>query len=237
MKKPALLAQPYAHWMADILARFEDGKPLTSDQLNFLMNHDKTLSSHALDLVIKYYLGSRKHDPDKSLAFTIPKEKINRIIAHELRDVVANLLQHNLSHIDLKMSIDQFLQFKAAGFNELIFWHGPQFLSRTFPFPNATPLVLYFQWGKLFGVVKLNTHVENFALEGNVLIYFEDMDLRSLNQCVLDYAKTNKINPTLTLQNNLNQSLQENSEQEQVQYFSPTPRPRIYEVNAKDKTD
>ena len=58
MKNPTLIAQPYAHWIADILARFEDGKPLSSDQLNFLISHEKTLCSHALDLVMKYYLST-----------------------------------------------------------------------------------------------------------------------------------------------------------------------------------
>ncbi len=192
MKNPALIPQPYAHWIANILARFEDGKPLSSDQLNFLISHENTLCSHALDLVIKYYLSSH-HSPDKHLSFTVPAERIDRLNAHEIRDAVENLLHYELSHVDLKMSAEQFLKFKAVGFHELIFWHGPQFLSQTMPFPNASPLVLYFQWGKLFGVVKLNAHMDNFIMDGNVLIYFEDINDRSLNQCVLDYTKNHKI--------------------------------------------
>lgn len=200
MKNPTLIAQPFAHWIADILARFEDGKPLTCDQLNFLISHEKTLSSHALDLVIKYYLGSRLHNPDKSLSFTIPKEKIKHANAHEIRDAVANLLKYHLSHIDLKMTAEQFFQLKAAGFREIIFWHGPQFLTRTSQFNNAAPLIFYFQWGKLFGVVKMNAHVDQFDLDGNVLIYFEDMDLRSLNQCILDYAAKTCLQPSHHIQ-------------------------------------
>lgn len=219
---PSLIAQPYAHFIADILARFEDGKPLSSDQLNFLNSHEKTLSSHALDLVIKYYLRAHQNDPDKSLEFTIPKNKVTQIQAEEIRDVVKNLLHHELTHVDLKMSVDQFLQFKAVGFHELIFWHGPQFLSRTSPFLQATPYVLYFQWGKLFGVVKLNTHVENLTLDGNVLIYLEDMNVRDLNQCILDYSKRHQIrytpHPTPRLDETPTVS------------FSHTPRLKIYEV-------
>jgi|SRR5688572_11332651 len=218
---PTLIAQPYAHWIADILARFEDGKPLSSDQLHFLLSHEKTLSSHALDLVIKYYLTQHPH-AEKGLAFTLPQEKINHVNAHDIKDAVENLLKYDLSHVDLKMSVDQFLQFKSVGLHELIFWHGPQFLSRTIPFPNAAPLVLYFQWGKLFGVVKVHAHTESLLLDGNVLIYFEDMDLRSLNQCVLDYMKHQKISPIIRPQ--------PNATLEQTVYASPRPGMKIYQV-------
>lgn len=222
MKNPALIAQPYAHWIADILARFEDGKPLSSDQLNFLVSHEKTLCNHALDLVIKYYLSSH-HSPDKHLSFTVPAEKINRVNSHEIRDAVENLLHQELSHIDLKMSVDQFLQFKAVGFHELIFWHGPQFLSRTMQFSNSAPLVLYLQWGKLFGVVKLNAHMDSFVMDGNVLIYFEDVNRRSLNQCVLDYSKKHEIKHELSLENKVDISCIKTPEQQ----LSFLPRPKL----------
>lgn len=222
MKNPALIAQPYAHWIADILARFEDGKPLSNEQLNFLMSHDKTLSSYALDSVIKYYL-SAHHEPDKHLSFTLPVEKINKVNAHDIRDVVLNVLHHQLSHVDLKMSVDQFLQFKSVGFHELIFWHGPQFLSRTMPFPNGIPLVLYFQWGKLFGVVKLNSRVNSFIMDGNVLIYFEEINNRSLNQCVLDYSKKNGMNYEL----HHNVTLTQMRTQEPEQKLSFVERPKF----------
>lgn len=226
--KPTLLAQPYAHWIADILTRFEDGKPLTCDQLNFLISHEKTLSNHALDLVLKYYLSSQHKEADKSLSFTIPTERIDHFQAHELRDAVKNLLKHELTHVDLKMSLDQFLQFKAVGLHELIFWHGPQFLSRTCAFPGAVPLVLYLQWGKLFGVVKLNSVVENFTLDGNILIYFEDMDDRNLNKCVLDYAQTHKIEYKPALIHTPEETLID-----QPLHHLPTPRPGIYEMISK----
>lgn len=222
MKNPALIPQPYAHWIADILLKFEDGKPLSSDQLNFLISHENTLSNHALDLVLKYYLASH-HSPDKHLSFTVPEEKINLINAHDIRDAVENLLHHQLSHVDLKMSHDQFLQFKAVGFHELLFWHGPQFLSRTTPFPNAIPLVLYFQWGKLFGVVKLNARMDTLVMDGNVLIYFEDLHNRSLNQCVLDYSKKHKIIHEISPTNKIDLSYIETPSQK----LSFLPRPKL----------
>lgn len=225
MTRPALLAQPYAHWIADILARFEDGKPLTSDQLNFLISHEKTLSNHALDTVIKYYLNSKK-GADKFLSFTIPKNKIQLVKAHEIRDAVENLLKLHLSHIDLQMTLEQFLQLKASGFKELIFWHGPHFLSESSPFSKLTPHILYFQWGKLFGVVKVHGYVPNYQLDANVLIFFEEMDKRSLNQCVLDYVKNHKLDHIITLQNSPTPA-----PVNETHYHLPSPRPSIYEIS------
>jgi hypothetical protein len=231
--KPLLTPQPYELWIANILARFEDGKPLTSEQLNFLLTHEKSLGSHALDLVIKYYLTAHQHEHGKSLAFTIPKEKVDSLTLHELHATVENLLNHNLSHIDLKMTLEQFLQFKAAGVHELHIWHGPQFLSRAIAFPQMMPQAIYLQWGKLFGVVKLNSHVENFDLDGYALIYLEDMSERNILTCVREYAKKYKIEPPLTPQNTLTETPQEKLV-ERPTNWPPTLKPGMYHPSDKE---
>ncbi len=191
--KPSLIAEPYAHYIADILMKFENGKPLTNDQLNFLISHEKTLSNYALDLVIKYYLTAHQKTPDKSLSFTIPQEEIDRENVISIRDAVQNLLSRNLTHIDLKMTFTQFLQFKKVGLHELVYWHGPQFLSRTFPYLRALPKIVYVQWGKLFGVINLFNPEGKVILNGDVLMYFEERNERSLTKCILDYSDTHKI--------------------------------------------
>ncbi len=231
--QPALLTYPYNQLVTNILAKFENGKPLSTEELHFLWRHEKTLNHHALDLVIKYYLRGHHNRPDKSISFTIDPKKLDKLTVHELRDIVENLLKQHLSHVDLNMSVDQFLQFKSVGFHELLFWHGPQFLSRSlFSYQNAIPQVLYFQWGKLFGVVKLNSLVDHYVLDGNVLIYFEDMSQRSLNQCVLDYIKTNHMDLTLKLEKTLDQAIQVVPDQEH--FFSPTLKPQMYEIPSRE---
>ncbi len=193
MKNPQLLHQPYANSIAAILHRFEDGKPLNSEQLNFLLRNEKILINHDLDLVFKYYLKQHTQTPTHDLPLTLPHIKLDLQNTHQIKDAVNTLLKEKLTHVDLHMTVDQYLQFKAVGIHELIYWHGPQFLSRTSPFPTATPQVVYIQWGKLFGVVKMNTLDNSYILDGNVLVYFEDMQLRSLNQCVLDYMQHHKL--------------------------------------------
>lgn len=223
MKNPSLIALPFAHWIADILNRFEDGKPLNSDQLNFLLRHEKTLETHSLDLVFKYYLGAHKTAPTQALPFTLPNFKLDTNSVHQIKNTIQTLLNKNLKHVDLKMSMEQFLQFKAVGIHELVYWHGPQFLSQTTPFPGAAPQVIYLQWGKLFGVVKLNNLVESHILDGNLLIYFEDMDLRSLNQCVLDYTSHHKLELEPQLQ-----FVQKLEEAPLQHHTLPTPTPNFY---------
>lgn len=229
--KPRIINQPFPHWIADILEKFENGQPLSSDQLNFLMMHEKTLGSHELDLVIKYYLSSHAKDTAKTLSFTLPTAKIDSNNLSEVHNAVENLLQHGISHVDLQISAEQFMQFKAAGFNELVFWHAPQFLSRTWPVPGITPMTLYFQWGKLFGVVKLNEFDNNFILDGNVLIFFEDLNLRSVNQCVLDYTKHHKIDLTPQSKQEMNLSLEKNQERSDLL----SPRPGFSKNSSEDK--
>jgi hypothetical protein len=101
------------------------------------------------------------------------------------------------------MSLDQFMQFKAAGLHEITYWHGPQFLSRSLPSPHNLPRVIYFQLGQLFGVVRIKSFVERLVFSGNVSIYFEYLNDRHLNKCVLDYAKNHKLEEELNLKNRL----------------------------------
>lgn len=228
--KNELIAQPYAHWIADILHRFEDGKPLSSDQLNFLLTHEKSLGSHALDLVIKYYLSAHKNNPDKSLEFTIPSEKLDQFNFHQLKEVVHNLLEHNLSHVDLNMSLEQFKQFKVAGLHEIIYWHGPQFLTRALPSHNMLPRVIYLQLGQYFGVVTIKAVVERLVFSGNVNIYFEYINDRSLNQCILDYAKKHALEEKLRLEHSLTHPTHEELI-DQPLHRLPSPKYGIYHAD------
>lgn len=240
MKNPSLIPQPHDRWIANILELFEDGKPLSSEQLNFLLQNEKILKKHELDLVFKYYLRAHSDQPDQEVAFTLPPEKLNIDTLHEVRETIEVLLDDSITHIDLKMTLDQFMQFKSTCRNEMVIWHGPKFMPRTFAFPNATPRIIYIQWGKLFGVVKLHMYADNMLYDGYLLVYFEDMTLRSLNQCVLDYAQHHKLELT---QSNQKQLLEIpfphlSLHQEQEHHHSlPTPRPGFCIIGSKNDNE
>ncbi len=221
--KPILVEKNFPHGFSSILEKFEASKPLSSDQLNFLSSHERALSNSTLDPVIRYYLTSHLRDPKKTLSLSFPNQKLNEVGFKHIKHNMHMLLKENLSHVDLKMTLEQFMHFKSVGINELIFWHGNQFLTGAPLFPGGIPYVIYFQWGNLFGVVKFQVLPEEKALKGNVLIYIEDMQERHLYECIKDYANQHK--EELKHQNEIlqNNRVQENIIKEPV-YKSPTPR-------------
>lgn len=185
--KPGSALQPFPHYFADILKSYEAGRPLTPEQLHFLANHQQTLGNYVADSVIRYYMKSYKLETAKPFNLLFPKQKINHLTFDHLKEHVEYLLHHEISHVDLKMTPEQFLQFRAAGIHELIFWHGNHFLTGAPFFAGGIPYVVYFQWGNLFGVVKYQVLPEEKAIKGNVMIYFEDMEDRYLYECIKQY--------------------------------------------------
>lgn len=232
MMRPSLLAQPHANYVSHILRSFEGGKPLSCDQLNFLATHEKILSTHGLDSVIKYYLKSY-HDKQKAdLSFRFPKQKINQVTTRQIKQTIQTLLKSKLDHVDLKMTLEQFAQFKYVGINELIFWHGNQFLTGA-PFqPGGIPYIIYFQWGNLFGVVKFQILPEEKALKGNVLIYFEDMSNRNLYECVKEYE--HKLKDEFTHIDELEE--QNRVEETLIQHKTPTMmfKPIFFDIDSEE---
>jgi hypothetical protein len=191
--QPQIILQPIHNSSADILKCFALGKPLSSDQLNFIDWHQKQLSSPEFDPVYKYYIESAKKKHTSSMSFLLHSEELTAESSKQLKRRLSLLLQQKASHALIGFTQKQFLQFKELNTQELIFWHGNQFLTAAPFFPGGIPPVIYFQWGNLFGIVKYVILADEKALKANILIYFEDMQDRFLDQCVEDYKKTLKI--------------------------------------------
>ena len=141
----------------------------------------------------------------------------------KLKKRIQIFLQNKYSHVVLNMTREQYLEFRALGMPELIYWHGNQLLSGAPFFPSSIPPVIYFQWGNLFGVIKYVVLAEEKSMKANVLIYFEDMQDRLLNQCVAEYEKN--IQHELKIQNEI---LYENKIESKFNEFlikTPTLRP------------
>lgn len=182
-----LILQPVHNTSTDILRCFALGKPISSDQRNFLEWHQKQLSSPLFDPVYKYYIESYKKELSHS--FLLPSDFINAQSFQQFKKRLQLFLQQKMTNIPLRMTEKQFAQFKKVGMKELIFWHGNQLLSGAPFFPGGIPPVLFFQMGNSFGVVKYVILPEERALRANILIVFEDMHERNLNQCVEAYQK------------------------------------------------
>lgn len=231
--KPTLIDQPHDSYASEILKTFENERPLSADQINFLAMHEKILSSYAFDPVIRYYLKGYRDKAKKELAFTLAQQKLTKPTVQHIKEYVQALLKNDLTHVDLKMTLEQFQHFKTIGIPELIFWHGNQFLTNAPFYPGGIPYIIYFQWGNtmgisesLFGVVKLQL-TANKLLKGNVHIYFEPMKNRTLYQCIKDYNHQMKLEPTQQ-----NQLIETNRQDENLIHRpSPTLKPFFYEIH------
>lgn len=189
--KPKIVNKPQAYVLKSIIAKHAGGVPLTCDEHHFLDWHQKLLSNPHLDSAAQYYL---KHHTqtfieDLSFLFLSPHEILNKEDIAKLKKRLKILLSDKNKHVQIKITPQQFLDFKKLNYNELILYHGNQFLTGAPFFPGGIPHIIFFQWGNLFGVAKYVMLAEERSLKSNVLIYFEDMLERLLDECVDDYKK------------------------------------------------
>lgn len=216
MMKPKLRNEPYTQ---NILAvRFANGEPLSADQHHFLLSHEKALSHHGYDPILRYYLKAERAKQAEHHSFLMPSDEVNDEAVKLLQKRASIFLQNNKTpQVEFKMKPEQFLKFRALTIGELILYHGNQFLTGAPFYPAGIPYTLYFQWGNLFGVAEYVVIPEQKALEGNVLIHFEMMHERNINQCVHDYQASHKIE--------LKHEIKKPEEKLQVEYVTPQFRP------------
>jgi hypothetical protein len=185
--KPTLTYKPNDYAYQDLLMKFADGKPLSCDQLHFLAWHERTLSNPRFDPVLKYYLKHYHRPYTQEHSFLSPSDKMDKESIARLKRKLNIFLNNTSSHLELKMKPEDFAQFRSLTYDELIYFHGNQFLTGAPFYPGGIPQIIYFQWGNLFGVAKYVVLAEERALKSNVLIYFEDRYERHLQECVYAY--------------------------------------------------
>jgi hypothetical protein len=194
--KPTLKFQPSDYALRDLLVKYSHGAPISCDQYNFLYRHEKALTNHMVTDLKRYYLKDYylKHAAEHT--FLMPHDKLDAAATKELKRRI-ELLVDSKNAIQFKMKPEQFLQMRAMTTNELILYHGNQFLTGAPFYQGGVPHTLYFQWGNLFGVAKYVVIADEKALKSNVLIYFENMHERYLDQCVMEYQHKfeNKFDP------------------------------------------
>lgn len=199
--KQSIILQPIHNTSVDILTNFANGKPLTADQFHFLDSHQSKLSSPLFDPIYKYYVDAEKKKRKFHGSFLMPAEEINHENMKRFKKRMELFLQQKSSNVTLQFTAKQLLKFKEVCAPELIYFHGNQFLTGAPFIPGAIAPVIIFQWGNFFGVVKYVVMAEEKSMKANTLIYFEDMQDRSLDECVLDYGK--KLSKELTMQNTI----------------------------------
>jgi hypothetical protein len=186
--RPTITLQPTHNSSADMLRCFASGTPLSPEQLNFLEWHEHELSNQLLDPVIRYYLESlKKRKRDYRTSFLLPHEIINRESIQQLKKRIDIFLKEKKRHAVIQLTKKEYELFKYYIQQELVIWHGNPTKAPIPFFPQGIPAVLYFKWGHVFCAVKYVAVPDGNMLRSNILVYFEDMDNRDLNQCVYDY--------------------------------------------------
>ncbi len=187
MATPKLQLIPPRNPHAQLIKAFDAGKPLSAEQHHFLNWHYAQLSSPHLDPLLRYYRAPRA-------SFLLPANTVltPTIIAH-FKKRLALMLHHVAHGVEVKLTPPQFQALKTLTGDALIFYHGNHYLTGALFFPGGVAHVDYFQWGNLYGVVKYEFLMGETEVEGNILVYFEDMEERLLEECVKDYERKHTI--------------------------------------------
>ena len=204
MIRPALLLQlqPIHSSSADILRCFAEDKPLTAEQVEFLDWHQYMLNHPDMDPLLQYYLKSHaKLRGVRHASFLLPHEIMNLDAIELLKKRIRLFLKEKRDRVSLQLTHQQYIDFKTFTIQEIIYWHGNQFLTGAPFYPGGLPHVIYFQWGNFFGIVKHTVLMGEKAVKGNLLLYFEDMQDRDLNQCVDE--DNHHLEKTIELQNTI----------------------------------
>lgn len=193
--KPTLLLQPIHNSSAGILQSFVESKPLTSDQLNFLFLHQSQLSDAKLDPAIRYYL-QKAYDKQSKFreTFLLKDEILNFEAIQALKKRLLEALKTQKDHLVVPMSLQQLNKFRKLNENTIHYYHSNILIAAHFFYPRGVPPVIYFSWGKYFGVIKYVISAYLSKIETSVLVYFENMENRNLNQCINDYSQQLKDN-------------------------------------------
>ena len=188
--QPSLSYHPDSYKYQDLLVKFAGGMPLTVDQLNFLVWNEKSFNHPLMDQLVRYYLKRYHQKRDHQHSFLLPDELLTKAAIDKLKNRLAILLKEKKGkRVELQITPREFSEFKSLAYKELIFFHGNQLLTGAPFFPGGYPHVVFFQWGNAFGIAKYIVLPDEKALKSNVMIYFEDMMERSLEQCVKTYRQ------------------------------------------------
>lgn len=122
------------------------------------------------------------------IAFTFKNEHIDAVTVKELYQQLSLKLLHSSEGLELELTPEQFAQIRPS-ISHLMYFHGNQTLTSAPYFMGGIANIVLFQWGNLFGVAKFTASPSEKAIIGNLLIYFEDLEDRTMEECVFEYQQ------------------------------------------------
>lgn len=178
----SLQFRPSSGSFAKILAAFNNGQPLSCDQLNYLRQYRCKMSQSLTDTLCRYYkIDNQQASLPPRSATTSMNKKQQRIA--KFKEEVTTALRKNETY-RIAFTLKKYQQFRALLLNELIFLHGNHTLTGAPFFAGGVPHIQLFQWGNFFGIVKYEEILGETATDANILIYFEEKSDRTVAEVI-----------------------------------------------------
>jgi hypothetical protein len=209
MSTPALrLRKPSATSFAHILANLHrQGKPIPPKWLDSTIRNERLFSTLALSA--KYgpiereiecalydfhkitkagkFPVQKLLENSKRVVFTFTNAAIDAVTVKALYQQLQQKIAQRNKGIELTLTPQQFAEIRPS-ITHLMYLHGNQTLTGAPYFIGGVPHVFFFQWGNLLGVARY-TAAPSEKVVPDLLIYFEDLEERTLEEAMQEYQK------------------------------------------------
>lgn len=232
--KPILVYKPQDYTYKEMLLQFQEGKPLSCDQLNFLYRYEYQLSHSALDEVCRYYLKQYKQHQllptEKSakialhptLKFALPTSQWNKANVNSFKEMLLQTFKKgDVTQLEMVLTPEAFNKLRTLTFDQMVYLHGYRLNMHESFFPGWFPYSVYFQWANVFGVARYDLLPDQKLTKTQVTLYLEPQNNRPLEKCVQDYLIKNHLAFKPAMMPQLKEQQEERHENEQRNQFTP----------------
>lgn len=205
---PALQLRKIPYFLQLLFRLFRHSKPISPQLFDSSIKTDKSVSaplgfSSTKSIIEReienglydYYKASHHQaislqklfkNPKKWIAFTSEDQGISAVTVTELYQQLEKKLLNQDKGLELMLTPQEFAAIRPT-IARIMYFHGNQALTSAPYFAGGIPQFVYFQWGNFLGVAKYASIGGERSSKGNVLVYFEELRERTLEECVLKH--------------------------------------------------
>lgn len=182
--KPTLMLQPCHNSYASILHAFQQGKPLTNEQLNFLLWHARQLSNAHFDPILRIY----KIGQSCVHSFLVADELNTQESTHRFKDKLEALLREQQHGVMTQFTLNQFEHLIAIEhIPHFVYFDGNRIVVDSPIFRGKKVHACFFQWGNIIGIVRFEVTRDAPIIDTNAYVYFEERNKRELTEFIHDF--------------------------------------------------
>lgn len=182
--KPTLMLQPCHESYAAILHAFQQGKPLSEEQLNFLLWHARQLSDAHFDPILRDYkigkscvhsflVADELDTPESVSRF---REKLEALLREQQHGVMTQFTLSQLNHL---IAIEHIPHF--------IYFDGNRIVVDSPIFRGKKVHACFFKWGNIIGIVRYEVVRDAPLSETHAFVYFAESKKKELTEFIHDF--------------------------------------------------